>query len=143
MRYFTPAVFLMYLYFSTQVLPEFTQRLKQREFDFILTSPVRRRLLLKLFIVSCFTSKRRDTEDATGGDEGRGGTAKVLHRLWRPISGSNTHKNGSISDEGIGGDDMDELDSDDEDIIFDGTGQYIFKIHGLLRSKHLRESFRS
>ncbi|XP_039259415.2 uncharacterized protein LOC120335862 isoform X1 [Styela clava] len=104
-----------------KVMPAFTKRLKQREFDFILTSPVRRRLLLKLFIVSCFLNKTRSSQDATGGEDGRGGTYRVLQRLWRPpsssdmISKSDVDENDQcISDEGFEGDELEGSDADHE-----------------------------
>jgi len=45
---------------ALQVLPAFTQRLQQRKFDLILVAPVRRRILLKMFAVSCFVRAARE-----------------------------------------------------------------------------------
>nr|CAB3263091.1 uncharacterized protein LOC101242461 [Phallusia mammillata] len=42
-----------------EVLPAFTKRLRQRQFDMILVPPVRRRLLLKMFAISCFMRGRQ------------------------------------------------------------------------------------
>jgi len=36
------------------MLPDFTTRLHQRDMDMILVTPVKRRMLLKMFVVSCF-----------------------------------------------------------------------------------------
>ena len=37
-----------------EVMPGFVRRLNQREYDFILVAPVRRRLLLKMYCMSKF-----------------------------------------------------------------------------------------
>jgi len=42
-----------------KLMPSFRKRLKQREYDFILVSPVKRRLLLKMFILSTFINNKR------------------------------------------------------------------------------------
>ncbi|CAK8681361.1 uncharacterized protein LOC143461099 [Clavelina lepadiformis] len=43
-----------------EVLPAFSKRLQQREFDMILARPVRRRMLLKMFAISCFVRAGRE-----------------------------------------------------------------------------------
>jgi len=43
------------------MLPDFTTRLHQRDMDMILMTPVKRRILLKMFVVSCFM---RSTESS-------------------------------------------------------------------------------
>ncbi|XP_004226995.2 uncharacterized protein LOC101242461 [Ciona intestinalis] len=73
----------------TEVLPKFSRRLKQREFDLILVSPVRRRMLLKMFAVACFMS----------GKEGRSHTAGV-RKLWSG-SVSNLNDEGFHDDESV------------------------------------------
>lgn len=52
-----------------RLMPSFRKRLKQREYDFILVPPVKRRLLLKMYILSVFINnkykKKSPAEDVT------------------------------------------------------------------------------
>ena len=42
------------------LMPNFSRRLEQREYDFILWTPLKRRILLKLLVVATFLGKRRN-----------------------------------------------------------------------------------
>ena len=54
------------------MLPSFTRRLQQRDFDLILATPLRKRMLLKMFAVSCFM------------EVGRSKRAPAIRDLWKP-----------------------------------------------------------
>ena len=47
-----------------RLMPAFRKRLKQREYDFILVPAVKRRLLLKMYILSVFVSKKQKRSPA-------------------------------------------------------------------------------
>jgi len=57
------------------MLPSFSRRLQQREFDLILVAPVRRRILLKMFAVACFLRAGRV-----------GAYERGIRRLWKSPS---------------------------------------------------------
>ena len=61
---------LPHIQYLTTLMPDFTKRLEQREYDLILTTPKKRRMLLKLFAVATFqgiarncSKYRRNTDD--------------------------------------------------------------------------------
>lgn len=47
-----------------RLMPAFRKRLKQREYDFILVPPVKRRLLLKMYILSVFINNKHKKRSA-------------------------------------------------------------------------------
>ena len=62
--------------FCEQMLPAFSKRLQQREFDLILVTPLRRRILLKMFAVACFLRAGREKSAYERG----------VRRLWKSPS---------------------------------------------------------
>jgi len=58
-----------------KVLPAFTKRVHQRDFDLILVHPIKRRLLLKMFAVSCLLSPVSSRL--------RRYQSRALKRVWR------------------------------------------------------------
>ena len=58
------------------MLPAFSRRLHQREFDLILVSSTRRRILLKMYAVACFLQAGREKSAHERG----------VRKLWRSSS---------------------------------------------------------